>query len=137
MRRAAALLAALSALATGCGGGDGGGGDSVAPGGAVITQTTAPPAETGGSTAAEAGDVDGRGVFLQNCSGCHTLADAGTTGKVGPNLDESKPSFERARMIVREGGGGGLGVMPRFQGTLTDEQIEAVASYVVDAAGGG
>jgi mono/diheme cytochrome c family protein len=136
MRCAAALLAALGALATGCGGSDDSD-DSAAPGGVVITQTTAPPAETGGSTTAGAEEVDGRAVFLQNCSGCHTLADAGTTGKVGPNLDQSKPSFERALMMVRDGGGGGLGVMPKFQGTLTDDQIEAVARYVVDAAGSG
>ena len=71
-----------------------------APPGEVITQTTAPPAETGGSTTQGDAPVDGREVFLQNCSGCHTLADAGTTGKVGPNLDEAKPSYERALMMV-------------------------------------
>jgi mono/diheme cytochrome c family protein len=135
VRRAARLLLLLTALAAGCGGGD----DETEPSaGQVITQTTAPPAETGGST--EPGEeeaIDGRAIFLQNCSGCHTLADAGTTGKVGPNLDEAKPSFERAQMMVREGGGGGLGVMPKFEGTLTPEQIDAVARYVSDAAGNG
>ena len=134
MMRAVALLALVAALA-GCGGGDDG--DSAAPPAEVITQTTAPPAETGGSTTQGEAPVDGREVFLQNCSGCHTLADAGTTGKVGPNLDEAKPTYERALTMVRDGGGGGLGVMPKFEGTLTPEQIDAVARYVSDAAGSG
>ena len=134
MTRAFALLVVVAALA-GCGGDDDG--DSAAPPAEVITQTTAPPAETGGSTTQGDAPVDGREVFLQNCSGCHTLADAGTTGKVGPNLDEAKPTYERALMMVRDGGGGGLGVMPKFEGTLTPEQIDAVARYVSDAAGSG
>jgi mono/diheme cytochrome c family protein len=133
VRRAARLLLVL-ALAAGCGGGD----DEAEPSaGQVITQTTAPPAETGGSTTQGDAPADGRAIFLQNCSGCHTLADAGTTGKVGPNLDEAKPSYDRALMMVRDGGGGGLGVMPKFEGTLTPEQIDAVARYVSDAAGTG
>jgi cytochrome c6 len=134
MIRVVAVLAVAAALA-GCGGDDDG--DGAAPPGQVITQTTAPPAETSGATTQGDAPVDGRAIFLQNCSGCHTLADAGTTGKVGPNLDEAKPSFERAVMMVREGGGGGLGVMPKFEGTLTPEQIDAVARYVSDAAGNG
>jgi mono/diheme cytochrome c family protein len=134
MIRAVALLAVVAALA-GCGGDDDGG--SAAPPAEVITQTTAPPAETGGATTQGDVPVDGREVFLQNCSGCHTLADAGTTGKVGPNLDEAKPTYEHALTMVRDGGGGGLGVMPRFEGTLTPEQIDAVARYVSDAAGSG
>lgn len=134
MRRAASLLLVL-ALAAGCGGGDD---EAEAPAGQVITQTTAPPAEVGGSTDLGGEEaIDGRAIFLQNCSGCHTLEDAGTTGKVGPNLDETKPSYERALMMVRDGGGGGLGVMPAFKGTLTDEQIDAVATYVSTAAGQG
>lgn len=133
MIRLVGPLVLVAALA-GCGGDDDG--DSAAPPVQVITQTTAPPAESGGSTTQDA-PVDGRAIFLQNCSGCHTLADAGTTGKVGPNLDEAKPSYERAMTMVREGGGGGLGVMPKFEGTLTPEQIDAVARYVSEAAGTG
>ena len=33
----------------------------------------------------------GKEIFTANCGGCHTLADAGTTGTVGPNLDQAKP----------------------------------------------
>ena len=49
------------------------------------------PAEAGGEGAADSssgsGPVDAKAVFTQNCSSCHTLAAAGATGTVGPNLD--------------------------------------------------
>ena len=36
------------------------------------------------------GDKDhGKKLFVQKCGGCHTLAAAGTSGAVGPNLDDS------------------------------------------------
>lgn len=31
----------------------------------------------------------GRILFVKNCSECHTLAQAGTTGQIGPNLDDA------------------------------------------------
>ena len=31
----------------------------------------------------------GKALFVQTCGACHTLADAGTTGTVGPNLDDA------------------------------------------------
>lgn len=41
------------------------------------------------------GDKDaGKKLFQQKCAGCHTLAAAGATGAVGPNLDDS---FAEAR----------------------------------------
>lgn len=79
----------------------------------------------GGSTAA------GKEIFVANCASCHTLADAGTTGTVGPNLDEAQPS----RDLVVERVTNGMGVMPSFEGTLTEEQIAEVAAYVSSAAG--
>ena len=48
---------------------------------------TTPEAPAAGDAAA------GKEVFASaGCAGCHTLADAGSTGTVGPNLDEAKPS---------------------------------------------
>jgi cytochrome c2 len=38
-------------------------------------------------TANDGSAVAGKTVFKANCGGCHTLADAGTTGNVGPTLD--------------------------------------------------
>ena len=75
--------------------------------------------------------ADGKGIFTANCGGCHTLADAGTTGTVGPNLDQAKPP----KALVVDRVTNGKGVMPPFKGTLTDAQIEAVADYVSSVAG--
>lgn len=85
--------------------------------------TTTPPG------AGEA--ADGKSIFLANCAACHVLADAGTSGTVGPNLDESGPSKELAVDRVTNG----RGAMPAFRGTLDPEQIEAVAEYVSSVAG--
>ena len=73
----------------------------------------------------------GKQIFKSKCASCHTLADAGATGTIGPNLDQLKPSFPVAQNQVIHGGG----AMPAFKGTLTDAQIKAVAKYVAANAG--
>ena len=103
--------------------------------GTTDTETTATESTTTETTPALEGDpVAGKAVFLgpSSCGGCHTLADAGTTGAVGPVLDESQPSNELALDRVTTGQGG----MPSFSGTLTPQQIADVAAYVSSAAGG-
>jgi cytochrome c6 len=75
--------------------------------------------------------TDGKSIFEANCSSCHTLADAGATGTIGPNLDESRPSKELAVDRVTNG----QGAMPAFSESLDAQQIEAVADYVSTAAG--
>ena len=64
------------------------------------------------------------------CAICHTLKDAGSEGAIGPGLDEMKPNAERVAKALRSG----LGAMPSFQETLTEEQIEALALYVSKAS---
>jgi len=83
-----------------------------------------------GLTAAK-NSTNGKDIFTANCGSCHTLADAGTSGTVGPNLDQLKPPLARAKHQVEVGGG----VMPAFKGTLTPAQITAVAKYVFSVAG--
>jgi cytochrome c6 len=75
--------------------------------------------------------TDGKSIFTTTCASCHTLADAGTTGTVGPNLDEAKPSKE----LVVDRVTNGQGAMPSFKGSLDPAQINAVADYVSSAAG--
>jgi len=75
--------------------------------------------------------TDGKTIFKLKCGGCHTLADAGTNGTQGPNLDALKPPFARAKHQVGVGGG----IMPAFKGTLTDAQIMGAATYVSSVAG--
>ena len=83
--------------------------------------------EEGGAQALAAGKSE----FETNCSSCHTLADAGATGEVGPNLDQLKPGIALVETQVINGGG----AMPAFQGTLSEEEIAAVAAYVSTVAG--
>jgi mono/diheme cytochrome c family protein len=65
------------------------------------------------------------------CVACHTLADAGATGTVGPNLDQAKPP---ATLVVTRVTNG-KGPMPPFKGQLSEKQIEDVAAYVSSVAG--
>jgi cytochrome c6 len=89
--------------------------------------TEPPPGETAGDAAA------GKEVFLgdSDCGSCHTLADAGTSGSIGPNLDATKPSPE----LVVERVTNGSGVMPPFADSLSEQQIQDVAAYVSSVAG--
>jgi len=118
------------------GGGNANGGSTTTP---PTTQST-PPATTStpeagttstGAGAAPQANAQGKQVFTQSCGGCHTLKDAGTTGNVGPNLDDLKPDEATVQRQVTNGGG----VMPAFKGQLTDAQIKAVAQYVSSVAG--
>jgi cytochrome c6 len=104
------------------------------------TETTTGESETTGETetgAAPGGEGDpaaGKEVFLGagGCGSCHTLADAGTSGSIGPNLDEAQPSSELAVDRVTNG----QGAMPSFKDQLSEQQIRDVAAYVSTAAGG-
>ena len=97
-------------------------------------ETETDETETTVTTPVIEGDpVAGKAVFLgaSACGGCHTLADAGTSGAVGPNLDESMPDDELVLDRVTNGQGG----MPAFSSTLTEQQIADVAAYVSSVAG--
>ena len=63
------------------------------------------------------------------CGTCHVLKAAGSTGNIGPNLDQLKPSMERIIYAVKNG----IGVMQAWEGILTSEEIEAVAYYVFNS----
>jgi len=97
------------------------------------TPTPTPTTTTDGS--AEPGDAGdaaaGKVVFTDNCGGCHTLADAGSAGSIGPNLDERSPSAD----LVSERVTNGQGAMPSFAETLTPTQIADVSAYVSSVAG--
>jgi cbb3-type cytochrome c oxidase subunit III len=76
--------------------------------------------------------TDGAKIFKgAGCAGCHTLSAAGSTGTIGPNLDQLKPSMAAVVKQVTNGGG----VMPAFAGKLSTAQIQAVAQYVSSSAG--
>ena len=52
---------------------------------------------TGGYTS-HGSQGSGKKLFVQACGGCHTLADAGTNGKIGPNLDDAFAQARQAGM---------------------------------------
>jgi cbb3-type cytochrome c oxidase subunit III len=87
----------------------------------------------GTGAAAAKNSTNGKDIFTANCGSCHTLKAAGTSGHVGPNLDQLKPPFEIVQHQVINGGS----AMPAFKGTLTPAQITAVAKYVSSVAGKG
>jgi outer membrane protein assembly factor BamB len=94
------------------------------------------PSEAGEGGAAGGGEAllaEGKTIFSANCGACHTLAAAGTTGTIGPDLDELKPERSLVETQVTNGGGG----MPPFADVLSPEEIEAVAEYVAKSAGSG
>jgi cbb3-type cytochrome c oxidase subunit III len=93
---------------------------------APVAPPPAPPPPAGGG-----GGEDGKAIFSSNCASCHTLAAAGASGTIGPNLDEAKPD----EALVLERVTNGKGVMPSFKGKLTEAQITAVAKYVSENAG--
>jgi cbb3-type cytochrome c oxidase subunit III len=93
---------------------------------AFVAASAGVPGQGGGATA-----TSGKDIFSANCGSCHTLADAGTSGTTGPNLDELKPALATVQHQVINGGS----IMPAFKGQLTDAQIKAVAKYVSSSAG--
>jgi sulfite dehydrogenase len=66
------------------------------------------------------------------CATCHTLKDAGTSGAVGPVLDELQPTAARVVTALKSG----IGAMPSYRGSLSDEEMRALARYVSKASGG-
>jgi cytochrome c5 len=87
----------------------------------------------GGGGGGGGGDAAaGEEIFVANCGSCHTLTAAGTSGTIGPNLDDS--SFDQGAVEdqVANGGGG----MPAFEGQLSEEEIQNVSAFVVASEGG-
>jgi mono/diheme cytochrome c family protein len=106
-----------------------------APGATTTAPTTAPATTTQpGSTTPSAGDAAaGKAVFASaGCGSCHTLQAGGSTGTVGPNLDDAKPPTG----LVVDRVSNGKGVMPPFKDQLSPKQIQDVAAFVSSSAGG-
>jgi mono/diheme cytochrome c family protein len=99
------------------------------------------------SEAGEGDVVAGKELFVKGCAQCHVLADAGTQGVIGPNLDDA---FSQSRAdglgdstiqsVVRvqiaypiEEPTTGLPGMP--QDIYTGDDAESVAAYVASVAG--
>lgn len=92
--------------------------------------------EDGGENGDGEGDAaNGESVYASaGCGGCHTLEAAGSSGTVGPNLDESSVAEDPQAVAEKVRAGGGA--MPAFEGRLSDQEIQDVAAFVAESAGG-
>ena len=128
----ALLLAAVSLLAVGCSDGE----VTATP---ETVEGTIPEETTGGGNedlpALElTGDATaGEPLFGEGgCGACHTLSAAGSGGNIGPNLDESQPSYELAVERITLGQGG----MPAFAEQFEPQQIADLSQYLVASTSG-
>jgi mono/diheme cytochrome c family protein len=113
-------------------------------GGSTKTETVYVSAASGSVEGAEpsaTASPDGQQLFTSiGCGSCHTMAAAGATGKVGPDLEESlAPDDNTAgieEMILHPNSevveGYSPDVMPQTYGqTLSGEEVSALAEFLV------
>jgi cbb3-type cytochrome c oxidase subunit III len=98
---------------------------------------------TGGKAESHGADVQsGQKLFTPSCGGCHTLAAAGTSGTIGPNLDEAfgpsrQQGFKQSTIqnVVLDQIRVAAPPMPR--NIVTGQDAQDVAAYVASVAGTG
>jgi len=86
-----------------------------------------------GGTKLSADMQDGREQFNLRCATCHTLADAGAVGRVGPDLDVLAPTAGLTIDAIKNGRARGKGQMPAQ--LLEGEDAKHVAEYIAEVAG--
>jgi mono/diheme cytochrome c family protein len=86
-----------------------------------------------GGTTLSAELQEGRKLFADKCSTCHTLADAGAVGRVGPDLDVLAPTAGLTINAIEQGRARGMGQMPAQ--LLDGEDAKHVAEYIEEVAG--
>jgi cytochrome c oxidase subunit II len=93
--------------------------------------------------AAAGAAVQGKQLFANECGSCHALADAGTTGETGPNLDNvlagKDAEYVREQIVNPDSKitpGFQPGVMPQdFEERLAEPQLDSLVEYLLTAAG--
>lgn len=123
-----ALCAAAPFAFAACGGGDDSDSESTT---ATTTEQTTTAEDSGGGSEGDA--KAGEAVWADaGCASCHTLAAADASGTSGPDLDDLQPDFDQVVTQVTNGGG----IMPAFGDSLSEQQINDVAAYVVESTSG-
>ena len=122
MRRlGVASLLVLALVLAGCGGGE-----TVTPAPETV-EGTLPEQEAPAGAELEGDPAAGEQIYAERgCGSCHAFEAAGSSGAVGPNLDESDVQFEGAVEQIANGGGG----MPAYKDQLEPQQIADVAAFV-------
>jgi mono/diheme cytochrome c family protein len=115
-------------------------------GGSTTTKTvyvsgSASEGESEGGEAGGTASAKGKQLFVSvGCGSCHTLAAAGTTGEVGPDLEETLATDDNTagieEMIIHPNAevieGYPANVMPQHYGqSLSTEEVHAVAEFLV------
>jgi cytochrome c2 len=91
------------------------------------------------ATAGQAEHESGRAVFARmGCGSCHTLAAAGSSGRIGPNLDERLGGHTResliARITARQSGPDYFNAMPTdFGSRMTARELDSLVSFLLAA----
>ena len=111
---------------------------------AEVVQPT-PDTVIGTVAQAPTGSAAGKALFVSNgCGSCHTYKPAGSTGKVGPDLDNLPADAKKANKgplpaYVKQSievpsayvvPGFPNGVMPPYKGKLTDAQINDLVKFL-------
>jgi cytochrome c oxidase subunit 2 len=111
-----------------------------------VQKMTAKPAAGGGGGGGAAAAIDAKQLFTNGnadtgataCATCHTLADAGAKGQVGPDLDKVlkgkdaafiKESILTPDKVIAPGYQPGI-MPPNFGDTLSAEQVDALVKYL-------
>jgi mono/diheme cytochrome c family protein len=82
----------------------------------------------------------GRDVFVQmGCGSCHSLAAAGSSGVIGPDLDERLRSHDAASLkaviLDPPGVDGEFSPMPEnFGSRMSDAELDALVTFLLGAA---
>ena len=75
-----------------------------------------------------ASPLDGRTLFVQQCGACHTLADAGTKGSFGADLERNRPTRAAILAAIEDGKGT---MQPQVVSRADAEKIAAYVARVV------
>lgn len=78
-------------------------------------------------------DASGPGVYAAVCARCH--ADNLLGGFGPPLVGPDSPSLERPREFLVQTVERGLGRMPGFAGSLSEDQIDRVVDFILEQQG--
>jgi cytochrome c oxidase cbb3-type subunit 3 len=102
-----------------------------------ITDVASFVATLSGGQADAAAAERGKTVFAENCAACHGPEGKGMPEMGGPNLTDSIWLYgDGMKAIMAQVNQPKQGVMPAWQGRLTDTQIKMLAVYVHSLSGG-
>ena len=87
------------------------------------------------ASAARVKNESGHAVFARmGCGSCHTLAAAGSTGQMGPDLDSALEHHTRATLIaqITSPAGGDFSGMPTdFASRMSSRELDSLVDFLL------